>query len=432
MAKARIGHFVEARVLAELGVDFIDESEVLTPADEEHHIDKGDFRVPFVCGATNLGEALRRIGEGAALLRTKGEAGTGDVVEAVRHLRRIAREIRELGVAPRAERMAIAKGLGAPYELVCRVADEGRLPVPNFAAGGVAGPADAALVMQLGAEAVFVGSGVFKSDDPARTAAAIVKATARHADFAVVAEACAETGAPMRGSSAARLDPNERLAGARLVSEPPSCQSGISTGVLALQGDSAPHMTILRALGCTPRAVRTSRDLEGLTHLVLPGGESTTLAHLIDLFALREPLRQRHRAGQLTIFGTCAGAILLAPRRHRATPAPATLGRPRATQRLRSPGRLVHTPDRCPDAGPGSPPRRLHPRPPRPRRGPRRRSPRPLRRRPDPGPRPRRPGQYVSPRADRRRPHPPRVPAAAPRVDGATRTATVASPTAES
>ncbi len=213
MAKARIGHFVEARVLAELGVDFIDESEVLTPADEEYHIDKGAFAIPFVCGATNLGEALRRVGEGAAMLRTKGEAGTGDVVEAVRHLRRIAREIRELSVAPREELMTRAKQMGAPYDLVLRVAAEGRLPVPNFAAGGVAGPADAALVMQLGAEAVFVGSGVFKSEDPARTAAAIVKATARHADAAIVAEACAETGAPMRGAAASQLEPGERLAG---------------------------------------------------------------------------------------------------------------------------------------------------------------------------------------------------------------------------
>jgi pyridoxal 5'-phosphate synthase pdxS subunit len=211
MAKARIGHFAEARVLEELGVDFIDESEVLTPADAEHHVDKHAFRVPFVCGATSLAEALRRIGEGAALIRTKGEAGTGDVVEAVRHLRQLAREMRAIAGAPREEWMGIAKQLGAPYELVARVANLGRLPVPNFAAGGIATPADAALVMSLGAEAVFVGSGVFKSADPERTARAIVKATARYEDYAVVAEACAESGGAMSGRSAASVPAGERL-----------------------------------------------------------------------------------------------------------------------------------------------------------------------------------------------------------------------------
>jgi pyridoxal 5'-phosphate synthase pdxS subunit len=212
MAKARIGHFAEARVLEELGVDFIDESEVLTPADGEHHIDKRDFRVPFVCGATCLAEALRRIGEGAALIRTKGEAGTGDIVEAVRHLRLVQRELREVAHAPREELMAIAKRLAAPYELVAEVRELGRLPVPNFAAGGVATPADAALVMALGAEAVFVGSGIFKSADPARTAAAIVKATARWNEPAIVAQACRESGAPMRGLQAASIAAEERLA----------------------------------------------------------------------------------------------------------------------------------------------------------------------------------------------------------------------------
>ncbi len=212
MAKARIGHFVEARVLEELGVDFIDESEVLTPADSEHHIDKRAFRVPFVCGATCLAEALRRIGEGAALIRTKGEAGTGDIVEAVRHLRLVNREIRMVRSAPREELMAIAKELRAPYELVLKVHELGRLPVPNFAAGGVATPADAALAMSLGAEAVFVGSGIFKSADPARTAAAVVKATARWNEPAIVAQACRESGAPMRGQSAAAMAPDERLA----------------------------------------------------------------------------------------------------------------------------------------------------------------------------------------------------------------------------
>ena len=212
MAKARIGHFIEARVLEELQVDFIDESEVLTPADSEHHIDKCAFRVPFVCGATCLAEALRRIGEGAALIRTKGEAGTGDIVEAVRHLRLMQRELRAVVAAPREELMALAKELRAPYELVCKVHELGRLPVPNFAAGGVATPADAALVMALGAEAVFVGSGIFKSADPARTAAAIVKATARWSEPAIVAQACREAGAAMRGLSAVSIAADERLA----------------------------------------------------------------------------------------------------------------------------------------------------------------------------------------------------------------------------
>jgi pyridoxal 5'-phosphate synthase pdxS subunit len=211
MAKARIGHFVEARILEELGVDFIDESEVLTPADGENHIEKSSFKVPFVCGATCLAEALRRLGEGAALLRTKGEAGTGNIIEAVRHLRLIQREIRELSVMPRDEWMARAKQLGAPYHVVAQVAELGHLPVPNFAAGGVATPADAALCMHLGAEAVFVGSGIFKSEDPAGTAAAIVKATAQYQDAATLVEASLGLGAPMRGLSMESLAEDERL-----------------------------------------------------------------------------------------------------------------------------------------------------------------------------------------------------------------------------
>lgn len=214
MAKARIGHFAEAWILEELGVDFIDESEVLTPADAEHHIDKGPFRVPFVCGATCLAEALRRIGEGAALIRTKGEAGTGNIVEAVRHLRQVNQEIRKVVQAPREELMALAKELRAPYEQVLAVHAQGRLPVPNFAAGGVATPADAALVMALGAEAVFVGSGIFKSEKPARTAAAIVKATARFRDRGVLVEASRETGGAMKGISIESL-PKEELLAAR-------------------------------------------------------------------------------------------------------------------------------------------------------------------------------------------------------------------------
>jgi len=211
MAKCRIGHAAEARVLEELAVDFIDESEVLTPADHEHHVAKSGFRVPFVCGARSLGEALRRIAEGAALIRTKGEAGTGDVSEAVRHLRKIHRQLARLRSAPADELAALAKKLRAPLELVREVHALGRLPVPNFAAGGIATPADAALCMQLGAEAVFVGSGVFKSDDPAKTAAAIVKATARFREPAVVAEAQRETGGAMAGIARAELEERQLL-----------------------------------------------------------------------------------------------------------------------------------------------------------------------------------------------------------------------------
>ncbi len=211
MAKARIGHFAEAEILQELGVDFIDESEVLTPADNAYHIDKSRFRVPFVCGARSLGEALRRIGEGAALLRTKGEAGTGDVSEAVRHLRKIHGELRALCAAPREELMTRAKELGVPFELAASVREAGRLPVPNFAAGGIATPADAALAMALGAEAIFVGSGVFKSDAPAKTAAAIVKATAQFGDAGVVMAAARESGRAMAGISASELPSAELL-----------------------------------------------------------------------------------------------------------------------------------------------------------------------------------------------------------------------------
>jgi pyridoxal 5'-phosphate synthase pdxS subunit len=213
MAKCRIGHFVEARVLEELAVDFIDESEVLTPADHEHHVEKHSFRVPFVCGARSLGEALRRIGEGAAMIRTKGEAGTGDVSEAVRHLRKLARQIARVRSASRDELAGLARLMRAPLALVESVHEHGALPVPSFAAGGIATPADAALCLALGAEAIFVGSGVFKSDDPARTAAAIVKATARFREPALVAEAQRETGGAMKGTARSELAEHELLAG---------------------------------------------------------------------------------------------------------------------------------------------------------------------------------------------------------------------------
>ena len=211
MAKVRIGHFVEAQILEELGVDFIDESEVLTPADESFHVDKHAFKVPFVCGARDLGEALRRIGEGAALIRTKGEAGSGNIVEAVRHVRAVNSQIRRLQTAPEDELMAAAKELGAPYELVRMVAADGKLPVPNFAAGGIATPADAALMMQLGAESVFVGSGIFKSADPADRARAIVLATTHCRDPKVLAEVSGPLGEAMAGLEISTIPKEQRL-----------------------------------------------------------------------------------------------------------------------------------------------------------------------------------------------------------------------------
>jgi len=212
MAKCRIGHFAEARVLEALGVDFIDESEVLTPADESHHVDKLAFKIPFVCGCRDLGEALRRIGEGAALLRTKGEAGSGNIVEAVRHMRAVTAGIRRLTTLQPEERMAEAKNLGAPFELVTLVGETGRLPVPNFAAGGIATPADAALMMALGAESVFVGSGIFKSSDPARRAKAVVRATTHWQDAKLVAEVSRGLGEAMHGLEIAQIPEGERLA----------------------------------------------------------------------------------------------------------------------------------------------------------------------------------------------------------------------------
>jgi pyridoxal 5'-phosphate synthase pdxS subunit len=213
MAKCRIGHFVEAQILEALGVDYIDESEVLTPADEENHILKHNFKVPFVCGCRNLGEALRRIGEGAAMIRTKGEAGTGDIVEAVRHARAVLGEIRRLTTMVDEELMAYAKTLGAPYELVKETKELGRMPVVNFAAGGVATPADAALMMQLGVDGVFVGSGVFKSGDPAKRAAAIVKAVTHFSDASILAEISKNLGEPMVGRSVSQMPEGEKIAG---------------------------------------------------------------------------------------------------------------------------------------------------------------------------------------------------------------------------
>lgn len=213
MAKCRIGHFVEAQLLEALGVDYIDESEVLTPADEAHHVNKHAFKVPFVCGCRNLGEALRRIGEGAAMIRTKGEAGTGNIVEAVRHMRAVMDEIRRLHSMPEEEWMVAAKEMQAPYELVAEVARTGKLPVVNFAAGGVATPADAALMMQLGAEGVFVGSGIFKSENPVARGRAIVKATTHFQDPKVIAEVSRGLGPAMPGIELSALSAEQRMAG---------------------------------------------------------------------------------------------------------------------------------------------------------------------------------------------------------------------------
>jgi pyridoxal 5'-phosphate synthase pdxS subunit len=212
MAKARIGHFVEAQILEAIGVDYIDESEVLTPADEAHHINKHEFKVPFVCGCRNLGEALRRIGEGAAMIRTKGEAGTGDVIEAVRHARSVLGEIRRLQNMPEEELMSYAKEIGAPYELVLETRALGNLPVVNFAAGGLATPADAAMMMQLGVDGVFVGSGIFKSGDPATRAAAIVKAVAHYDDPYILAEVSRNLGEPMVGRQISSIPEAELIA----------------------------------------------------------------------------------------------------------------------------------------------------------------------------------------------------------------------------
>ncbi|MEK4762589.1 pyridoxal 5'-phosphate synthase lyase subunit PdxS [Viridibacillus sp. FSL E2-0187] len=211
MAKARIGHIVEARVLEAMGVDYIDESEVLTPADEEYHLLKSDYKVPFVCGCRDLGEATRRIGEGASMLRTKGEPGTGNIVEAVRHIRQVNAQVRKVANMTPDELMTEAKILGAPYELLLEINRLGRLPVVNFAAGGVATPADAALMMELGADGVFVGSGIFKSENPAKFAKAIVESTTHYKDYKLIAEISKELGVPMKGIEISRLNPQDRM-----------------------------------------------------------------------------------------------------------------------------------------------------------------------------------------------------------------------------
>ena len=279
MAKCRIGHFVEAQILQAIEIDYIDESEVLTPADDIYHIDKTKFRVPFVCGARDLGEALRRIAEGASMIRTKGEPGTGDVVQAVHHMRKINQEIARVASLREDELFEAAKEFQVPYALVKAVHDSGRLPVVNFAAGGVATPADAALMMQLGAEGVFVGSGIFKSGDPAKRAAAIVKAVTNYTDADLIAKLSENLGEAMVGINADEI---------------------------------ATHEKMLQSLGAQCRELREKSDLAApLDGLVLPGGESTTQKKLLSDLGMYEPLRERIASG-LPVLATCAGLILLA------------------------------------------------------------------------------------------------------------------------
>jgi pyridoxal 5'-phosphate synthase glutaminase subunit Pdx2 len=305
MAKARIGHFVEAQVLQAIGVDYVDESEVLTPADYAHHIDKRAFTVPFVCGATNLGEALRRIAEGAAMIRTKGEAGTGDVSQATTHIRTILGEIKRLTVMDETELFEAAKLMSAPVELVRETAELGRLPVVLFTAGGVATPADAAMMMQLGADGVFIGSGIFKSGDPARGP------RLRRGDRLLRRRRAHRQGQPRArrgdGRHLRRLPRRRGAAGpARLVT---SRRPRI--GVLALQGDVREHVWALSAVGADARPVRRIGDLDDVDGLVLPGGESTAIGRLLQVFDLLEPLRAAVHGG-LPVYGSCAGMVLLA------------------------------------------------------------------------------------------------------------------------
>ncbi len=339
MAKARIGHFVEAQVLQALGVDYVDESEVLTPADEAHHIDKFAFTVPFVCGATDLGEALRRLGEGAAMIRSKGEAGTGNVVEAVRHMRSIRAGIRRLASLEPEELYAAAKELRAPYELVAEVAREGKLPVVLFTAGGIATPADAALMMQLGAEGVFVGSGIFKSGDPARRARAIVEATTMFDD----PDSAGQGFAGARRSDGRHRDPDpaggSALRRSGLVS-PSANGARPRVGVLALQGDVREHLAALESAGASGVTVRRAVELAALDGIVIPGGESTTIGRLLRVFGVLEPLREALACRVADVRLVCGHDLAgdadpRWPRRPAAARGPGHHG---AAQRVRAPG----------------------------------------------------------------------------------------------
>ena len=308
MAKARIGHFVEAQVLQSLGVDYIDESEVLTPADYANHIDKWEFTVPFVCGATNLGEALRRITEGAAMIRSKGEAGTGDVSNATTHMRTIRGEIRRLSSMADDELYVAAKELQAPYELVAR----GRrarasCPVVLFTAGGIATPADAAMMMQLGADGVFVGSGIFKSGNPAERANAIVQATLHFDDPDVIAKVSRGLGEAMVGINVADIPAHAPPRGPRLVTPGPAHRGPRAAG-------RRPRAPARPGVGrrARRRRSRTPRTLEGVDALVIPGGESTTMSQAGDPFGPHGAAARRACAPGMPMYGSCAGMIMLA------------------------------------------------------------------------------------------------------------------------
>lgn len=287
MAKCRIGHFAEAQVLEAIEIDCVDESEVLSPADDRYHIDKTAFRVPFVCGAKDLGEALRRIAEGASMIRTKGEPGTGDVVQAVRHMRKMTGEIARLAALREDELYTAAKELEVPYDLVRYVHEHQKLPVVNFAAGGVATPADAALMMQLGAEGVFVGSGIFKSGQPGEAAAAIVRAVTNYTDAKLIAALSEDLGEAMVGINEQEI--TLLMAGARQM---------MRIGVLAVQGAFIEHEHMLRSLGVSCFEIRNREDIAApFDGLILPGGESTVMGALLRDLELLEPLRERIRQG---------------------------------------------------------------------------------------------------------------------------------------
>ena len=304
MAKVRIGHFVEAQILQAIEIDYIDESEVLTPADDLIHVDKTQFDVPFVCGAKDLGEALRRISEGASMIRTKGEPGTGDIVQAVHHLRLMNQEIRRIQNLREDELYITAKDLQVPIDLVRYVHEHGKLPVVNFAAGGVATPADAALMMQLGAEGVFVGSGIFKSGDPKKRAEAIVKAVTNYNRPDILAQVSEDLGEAMVGINKDEIDILMAERGKQMT----------KIGILALQGAFAEHEQLLKALGVETVQIRNRQDWEAhadLDGLILPGGESTVMGKLLHDLDLFEPIKAKIDEG-LPVFGTCAGLILLA------------------------------------------------------------------------------------------------------------------------
>ena len=304
MAKVRIGHFVEAQILQAIEIDYIDESEVLTPADDLIHVDKTKFDVPFVCGAKDLGEALRRISEGASMIRTKGEPGTGDVVQAVHHLRLMNQEIRRIQNLREDELYITAKDLQVPIDLVRYVHEHGKLPVVNFAAGGVATPADAALMMQLGAEGVFVGSGIFKSGDPKKRAEAIVKAVTNFDRPDILAQVSEDLGEAMVGINKDEIEILMAERGKQIT----------KIGILALQGAFAEHEQVLNSLSVQTVQIRNRQDWEthsDLDGLILPGGESTVMGKLLHDLDLFEPIKAKIEEG-LPVFGTCAGLILLA------------------------------------------------------------------------------------------------------------------------